>query len=104
MAYSWFRNGTTCDLKVIGLDGTGERMLVSGDREAPSARTEIWPFVWTPDGQYFYFAKGSGRKLGSFDPARPHDHPRSGFGSCIPASIPMTAASSGSSAARIAWR
>jgi len=67
VAYSWFGKLTGCDLRVVNIDGTGERTLVSGDRDGPSAQTEIWPFDWTAGGRFIVAAVAPGfRNPGRF--------------------------------------
>jgi len=58
VAFSWIRNSTTIDLRVVNMDGTGERTLVSGEGASPSARAEIWPLDWTADGLFIVGAAG----------------------------------------------
>jgi Tol biopolymer transport system component len=53
VAYVWWSNNRSRDLKIINIDGTGERTLRT-DAE-PSAG--LWPCDWTPDGRYL-LAKG----------------------------------------------
>jgi Tol biopolymer transport system component len=48
VAYVWYRNNRGRDLKIINIDGTGERTLRT-DAE-PSAG--LWPYDWTPDGRH----------------------------------------------------
>jgi len=44
IAFGWWRDYDTCDLKVINIDGTGERTL--------SADAAITLWNWTPDGRF----------------------------------------------------
>ena len=53
IAYEWFNGDETWDLRLIGLDGSGPRILVHRDNG-----DGIYPYGWSPDGKRILAAFG----------------------------------------------
>ncbi|MBE0711970.1 MAG: PD40 domain-containing protein, partial [Candidatus Aminicenantes bacterium] len=52
VAYSWCQNYTDQILKIINLDGSGQRVLHSGKIDYRDEAGYFWPVGWTFDGQH----------------------------------------------------
>ena len=47
VAYAWFTNDLTWELRAVGIDGSGSHVLYRGD-----AAEYVQPDAWSPDGKY----------------------------------------------------
>jgi Tol biopolymer transport system component len=63
IAYEWFNGDWTWDLRLVGLDGSGPRVLIHRDN-----KDDIYPCGWSPDGKRilaaFFRMAGPGSLMG----------------------------------------
>jgi len=49
VVYYWMSGYSSGDLRIMNIDGSGQRILYPGKDLSPELREDFWPFVWTPD-------------------------------------------------------
>ncbi len=49
VAYYWYSGYSSGDLRIMNIDGSGQRILYPGEDVSPELREDFWPVVWAPD-------------------------------------------------------
>jgi Tol biopolymer transport system component len=62
VAYAWCTNYSSYDLKIVNIDGSGQRVLYHGKITPSEEIDTFWPCDWTPDNEYILGNLNKGKK------------------------------------------